>query len=91
MKNALIKALVRWAWGDDARIAQLESWLDSAVEAIAQGQGNIQSSSVNGVLISNFSSGLTNTELVVILSKVIGHLEDGSFPSSTTLAKVTTL
>lgn len=82
VKNAFTKALVRWAWDDDEKVSQLESWLDSAIEACAQGRGSISASTVNGVSVSNFSAGMTNMELVVCLSKALDHLEQGTWPTS---------
>lgn len=72
----LAKSLYRWAALSEENTALIYEWLDTAVEAIAAGNGNqVLSTSANGASVS-FGAGLTTATWFQTLSLAISYLDN---------------
>ncbi len=75
MSTALSKALYVWARGNPDNQQKLISWLDTAIEQLADGNGlHVVNSMSNGVSVG-FAQGQTVAEWVTILTTALGYLE----------------
>lgn len=73
MNVQLAKTLYRWYHGKNGNFALIETWLDTAIRAIAAGNGaQVVSTSANGVSVS-FSNGMTNAEWAATLSLALSY------------------
>jgi len=73
----LARTLFRWARNDSDKTAQLETWLDEAIAAIAEGKGaSMQSATANGVSVLMSSSSMSVSAWAATLSHALALLEN---------------
>lgn len=74
----LVKSLYLYAKGNAERTATLESMLDEAFSAIADGKGEqVTSTSTNGVSITFGSKSMTNAEWFGVLTEALQMIDKG--------------
>lgn len=72
MDVQLAKTLSRWARNDETKAAQLATWLDEAITAIAEGKGaSMASATGNGVSVNMMGGSLTVTAWASTLSHAL--------------------
>jgi hypothetical protein len=77
MDLALARTLYRWARNDTDKTAQLETWLDAAISAVATGNGaSMASATANGVSVNLMSGSLTVSAWAATLSHALALLEN---------------
>lgn len=82
MDTLLAKNIYKWAYGNDARIAQLEDWQDTALAQIAAGGGkDVVSTSGNGIAVQ-FSQGKTSQDWFNTLTAALGYISNNQAPST---------
>lgn len=75
MNLTLAKSLYVWAKGNPDNQQKLISWLDTAIEQLADGHGlHVVNTMSNGVSVG-FAQGQTVAEWVTILTTALGYLE----------------
>lgn len=80
----LSKSIYRYAKGNAEKIATLETMLDEAFAAIAEGKGEqVTSTSTNGVSVSFGSKSMTNAEWFSVLTEAMTMLQVGSSGNKT--------
>lgn len=86
--NSFIAALARYGLESDEKKAQLIAWKDAALAAIAEGNGgDIASGSGNGVAFTKMIS-MTTSEWFTALDRALVYVNNGTLPSSRTLAQL---
>ena len=76
MDVVLARTLYKWAVKNPDNLKKLESWLETAIENVASGNGaSLQSTSANGVSVAFAGNGLTNAQWVKTLSLAIGYVD----------------
>lgn len=82
MDITLAKTLARWASRDETKTAQLETWLDAAITAIAEGKGASPASvAANGVSVTMMSGSLTVAAWAATLSHALTLLANPAVSS----------
>jgi hypothetical protein len=87
MDVRLAKTLARWARNDTDKTAQLNTWLDAAISAIAEGKGaSMASATANGVSVNMMPGSLSVAAWAATLSHALSLLE--SAPVSSIRARI---
>ena len=77
MDGRLAKTLYKWARDNEENQTKLETWLNEAVTAIAEGKGSqIMSATGNGVSVNLAPAGMTVTSWANTLSVALSYLEN---------------
>jgi hypothetical protein len=86
--NSFIAALTRYGMESDEKKAQLITWKDAALTAIAEGNGgDIASGSGNGVAFTKMIA-MTTAEWFTALDRALAYANNGTLPSSRTIARL---
>ena len=77
MDSALAKTLYRWAKGDSDKINTLREYLDTAVSAIAAGNGaSMASATANGVSVNLMAGSLTVSAWAATVSQALAYIDN---------------
>jgi hypothetical protein len=86
--NRFIAAIARYGAESDEKKAELVAWKDAAIKSMAEGNGSdIASGSGNGIAFTRMVN-MTTAEWFTVLDQALLYIENGTLPSSRTIARL---
>ena len=84
----IINTLRRYGLRSGSNLANLNSWLDAAIEDVNEGKGGqVVSASSNGASFS-LGSGMTNSEWAIVLDQALLMIENGVVSTSKSFGRI---